>query len=77
MAPNPLNPAAILDRMADALPTHEKDDTTSDLSGSLDAVALMTHAAMAALDFRLVGFNEDQKIGISSHSLPKLTILSA
>jgi hypothetical protein len=63
MASNPLNPAAVLDAMANALPTHEKDDTTSDMSSSLDCVALFVHACMINLGFRLLGFNEDQKIG--------------
>ncbi|KAK0636656.1 PI31 proteasome regulator N-terminal-domain-containing protein [Bombardia bombarda] len=62
MSRNPLDPASILDGMAEALPTHEKGDTTSDLSSSLDAVALFTHACMVGLGFRLLGFNEDHKI---------------
>lgn len=48
--------------MADALPKHEKDDTTSDLSSTLDVLSLFTHAAMVTHGFRLVGFNEDQII---------------
>lgn len=60
MAP-PLSPAALLDGMAAALPTHAKDDTTSDLSSSLDAVALFVHAAMTSVGFRLIGFSEDSK----------------
>lgn len=62
MAPNnPLSPASIVARMAEALPTHDKDDTTSDLSSSLDAIALFTHACMATLDFKLVSLDEDDK----------------
>ena len=63
MADNPLSPAAALAKMAEALPTHEKDDTSSDLSSSLDAISLFTHACMVGLGFRLLGFEEDQKIG--------------
>ena len=63
MASNPLSPHVILQGMADALPTHEKGDTTSDMSSSYEAVALFTHACMSSLGFRLVGFHEDQKIG--------------
>jgi hypothetical protein len=48
--------------MADSLPTHEKDDTTSDLSSTLDALSLFAHAAMVTHGFRLIGFNEDQNI---------------
>ncbi|KAK0641686.1 PI31 proteasome regulator N-terminal-domain-containing protein [Cercophora newfieldiana] len=60
-APNPLSPASIVEHMVEALPTHEKDDTTSDLSSSLDVVALCIHAAMVSLDFKLVNLNEDDK----------------
>ena len=49
--------------MADALPTHAKDDTNSDLSSSYEAIALFCHACMVAVGFRLVGFSEGQKIG--------------
>lgn len=60
---DPLNPQAILDRMAEALPTHEAGDTSSDLSSSLETFALFVHASMTLLEFRLVGFEEDQKMG--------------
>jgi hypothetical protein len=63
MPPGPLDPATILKEMADGLPTHAKEDTTSDVSSSLEAIALFTHGCMVALGFRLLGFNEDQKIG--------------
>lgn len=59
MAP-PLSPAALLDGMAAALPTHAKNDTTSDLSSSLDAIALFTHSAITSVGFRLLGFSEDK-----------------
>ena len=58
---NPLQASSILQGMAEALPTHEKDDTSSDLSSSFEAVALFTHASMISLGFRLLGFHEDQK----------------
>lgn len=57
---NPLDPTAILQRMADALPTHARGDTTSDLSSSHEALALFAHAVMASLGFRLLGFDEDK-----------------
>ena len=63
MTSDPLNSAAVLEGMANALPTHEKDDTTSDLSSSLDCIALFVHACMVNLGFRLLGFNEDNKNG--------------
>jgi hypothetical protein len=49
--------------MADALPTHVKGDTTSDFSSSYEAIALFAHACMTAVGFRLIGYNEGQKIG--------------
>jgi len=59
---NPLSSESILKQMADALPTHEKEDTTSDISSSYEAIALFAHASMVAVGFRLVGFGEGQKI---------------
>lgn len=70
MTSNPLSPQNIMQGMADALPTHEKGDTTSDLSSSAEAIALFAHACMINLGFRLVGFNKDQKIGKLSISAP-------
>ncbi|KAK3687770.1 PI31 proteasome regulator N-terminal-domain-containing protein [Podospora appendiculata] len=62
MSRNPLNPTAICQAMADALPTHAKDDTTSDLSSSLDVIALFVHACMVSLEFRLLGFTDEAKV---------------
>lgn len=70
MTSNPLGPANLLKGMADALPAHEKGDSTSDVSAPLDAVSLFTHACMASVSFRLLGFDEDQKIGASSRLAP-------
>jgi hypothetical protein len=76
MASNPLSVDSILSQMADALPTHQKDDTNSDLSSSYEAIALFCHACMVAVGFRLVGFGEGQKMGWYSYpfSLSQLTI---
>ena len=62
MAGDPLSMESILKHMADALPTHPKDDTTSDVSSSYEAIALFSHACMAAVGFRLLGFGEGQKM---------------
>ncbi|KAK4098298.1 hypothetical protein N658DRAFT_477296 [Parathielavia hyrcaniae] len=62
MASDPLSPEAVLEAMANALPTHQKDDTTSDLSSSLDCAALFAHACMVNLGFRLLGFDEDKRM---------------
>ena len=57
-----LSTYAILRGMADALPTHPKGDESSDLASSYEAVALLIHAYLAAIDFKLVGFDEDKSI---------------
>ncbi|KAI0396708.1 PI31 proteasome regulator N-terminal-domain-containing protein [Xylariaceae sp. FL0594] len=73
MATNPLSPSAVLQSMADALSTHQPNDTTSDLSSSHEAVALFTHACMASLGFRLLGFDEDKSNEAECHELaPRL-----
>ncbi|KAM0311503.1 hypothetical protein ACHAO8_007112 [Botrytis cinerea] len=61
MANNPLSPDTILHHMAEALPTHQKDDTDSDISSSYEAIALFSHACMIAVGFRLVGFAEGKE----------------
>jgi hypothetical protein len=69
----PLSPNAILNGMAEALPTHPKGDTTSDLSSSHEALALFTHACMASLGFRLLGFDEEKTIEAKCRELaPRL-----
>ena len=70
MAVDVLSAENILKHMADALPTHQKGDTNSDLSSSYEAIALFAHACMTAVGFRLVGFAEGQKIGGSSSITP-------
>lgn len=59
----PLTIDAILQGMADAIPTHPKGDQGSDLSSSYEVLALLIHAYMTALKFRLLGFDEDKRIG--------------
>jgi hypothetical protein len=65
MASDPLSVDNILNHMAEALPTHAKDDTNSDVSSSYEAIALFCHACMTAVGFRLVGFGENQNNGRS------------
>ncbi|KAI1656765.1 PI31 proteasome regulator N-terminal-domain-containing protein [Daldinia decipiens] len=73
MSTNPLSSSAILQQMADALPTHPQGDTTSDLSSSHEALALFSHACMASLGFRLLGFDEDKLEEAQCHELaPRL-----
>lgn len=62
MASDPLSTESILKYMAEALPTHNNDDTTSDISSSYEAIALCAHACMVAVGFRLVGLGEEQKM---------------
>lgn len=64
----PLTTDAILQGMADAIPTHPKDDPGSDLSSSYEVLALLIHSYMTALKFRLLGFDEDKRIGASPHA---------
>lgn len=61
-----LSTQAILQGMADALPTHNASDDSSDLASSYEAIALLIHAYLAALDFRLCGFDEDKTLRESS-----------
>lgn len=70
MASDPLSVENILTHMAEALPTHTKDDTNSDLSSSYEAIALFSHACMISVGFRLLGFGEGQKIGNIQASSP-------
>jgi hypothetical protein len=58
----PLSVAAILDGMADALPTHPTNDSSSDLASSYEVIALLIHSYLAALGFKLLGFDEDKNI---------------
>ena len=60
---DPLAEELILQRMADALPTHERGDTSSDLSSSVELVAIFVHACLTLLDFRLLGFDEEKNTG--------------
>lgn len=54
--------ADLRQRMADALPTHPKDDDSSDLASSYELIALLVHAYMTSLGFKLQGFNEDKRL---------------
>ncbi|OLN98002.1 hypothetical protein CCHL11_06834 [Colletotrichum chlorophyti] len=56
-----LSTQSILQLMADALPTHPQGDTTSDLSSGYELPALLSHAYMTALKFRLLGFDEEKR----------------
>jgi hypothetical protein len=61
---SPLSSENILKHMANAIPTHPKNGTSSDMSSSYEAIALFSHACMVAVGFRLVGFKEGQKKGM-------------
>jgi hypothetical protein len=63
MPSNPLTSTAVVSAMADALPTHKPDDVLSDLTSSLEAIALLAHACMINVGFRLVGLREDKNMG--------------
>lgn len=57
-----LSATAMLQGMADALPTHIKGDDSSDLAGSYEVIGLLVHAYLAAIGFKLCGFNEDSNL---------------
>lgn len=57
-----LSPDAILQGMAEALPTHHKGDDSSDLASSYEAMALLIHSYLAAIGFKLTGFDEDKPL---------------
>lgn len=65
-----LSTDAILQGMADALPTHKKGDDGSDLSSSYEVIALVVHSYLAALGFKLYGFNEDKHLRTSPKPHP-------
>lgn len=67
---SPLSLEAILQAMADAVPTHKRGDTTSDLSSSYEVLALLVHGYLTNLKFRLIGFEEDKNIGASHRQFP-------
>ncbi|KAM0512456.1 hypothetical protein ACHAPE_008779 [Trichoderma viride] len=63
---------AILQGMADALPTHAQGDESSDLASSYEVIALLVHAYLASLDFRLCGFDEDKLTPECASLAPRL-----
>ncbi|KAL2208575.1 hypothetical protein CC79DRAFT_1355889 [Sarocladium strictum] len=67
-----LSTQAILQGMADALPTHNPSDDSSALASSYEAIALLIHAYLAALDFRLCGFDEDKNLPECESLKPRL-----
>ncbi|RKF62296.1 putative pi31 proteasome regulator [Erysiphe neolycopersici] len=70
--PASLTTASILRHLANALPTHTKDDTSSDLSSSYEVIAIFCHACMIASGFRLLGFREGQTLDECSRLAPRL-----
>ncbi|KAM0340252.1 hypothetical protein ACHAPU_010596 [Fusarium lateritium] len=67
-----LSAAAIIGGMADALPTHSLSDDSSDLASSYEVIALLIHAYLSALGFKLLGFDEDKKLPECEHLAPRL-----
>ncbi|EFY93935.1 hypothetical protein J3458_007004 [Metarhizium acridum] len=67
-----LGTSAVLQGMADALPTHQQADDSSDLASSYEAIALLVHAYLAALGFRLRGFDQDKVIPDCESLAPRL-----
>ncbi|KAG6020830.1 hypothetical protein E4U41_002708 [Claviceps citrina] len=69
---SPLSTPAVLQGMADALPTHPQGDDSSDLASSYEVIALLVHSYLAALSFRLCGFSEDRPIPECESLAPRL-----
>lgn len=70
--PSNASAAPLVKAMADAIPTHQRDDASSDLSSTLDVLALFAHANMVSHGFRLVGFSEDQIVQDCERLAPRL-----
>ncbi|KAG5948675.1 hypothetical protein E4U53_006181 [Claviceps sorghi] len=68
----PLSTPAVVQGMADALPTHQPGDDSSDLASSYEVIALLVHSYLAALSFRLCGFTEDKPIPDCESLAPRL-----
>ncbi|QPG94656.1 hypothetical protein C2857_006648 [Epichloe festucae Fl1] len=69
---SPLSTPAVLQGMADALPTHQQGDDSSDLASSYEVIALLVHSYLAALSFRLCGFEQDKPIPECERIAPRL-----
>ena len=58
---NVFSAVSLSEYMAQSLPTA----TDREIRNPYDAIALLTHACMLAVGFRLIGLGEDHGIGIS------------
>lgn len=62
-----LSTTAVLEGMAQALPTHPQGDDSSDLASSYEPIGLLLHAYLAATGFKLIGLHEDRPLGKYTH----------
>ncbi|QUC22536.1 uncharacterized protein UV8b_06777 [Ustilaginoidea virens] len=69
-----LSVPAVIQGMADALPTHHPEDHGSDVASSYEAIALLVHSYLTALSFRLCGFTEDKPIPECEALAPRLPL---
>lgn len=58
---NMFSALALSNSMAESLPK----DVSNEIRNPYDAIALLSHACMLAVGFRLIGLGEDHKLGIS------------
>ena len=58
-AVNPLSAASLIPYMESSLP----ESSNAALRNPYDAIALLSHACMISVGFRLIGLGEDHKIG--------------
>jgi len=64
-----LSPDSVLGYMSSSLqPTNDQPQLLKDPYSSL---ALLSHACMLAVGFRLIGLGEDHKIGVSDRIIPQ------
>jgi hypothetical protein len=64
MASNPLGRSNVVEIINTSLGGNKEDPTSrKPLKTATEAVAILCHACMLALDFKLLGFDEDDRIG--------------
>ncbi|KAF4126488.1 Pfam:Inhibitor PI31 [Geosmithia morbida] len=67
-----LSPDSMLRGMADALSTHPPGDEGPDLASSYEVVALLVHAYLSAIGFKLRGFDEEKSLPEAESLAPRL-----
>jgi len=66
MADDPLRPAALLNLIEGSIgkpPSESSSDRPQTLRNPYDAIALFVHSCMLTVGFRVIGLDEDDKLG--------------